>query len=61
MTFSDGIIEGSRALSRLVKKLRIKDQKINFDELRDLIIETGKDSVLEDDQMIILVRTAAAD
>ena len=55
-TFTDGCLEGPRALKQLMK--RLKENKVsseNFDQWRNMILETGKDHVLTDDKTILLI------
>lgn len=60
-TFSDGCIDGTRSISRMVRAIS-KDNKrtdITSEELFDLVIDLGKDSVHPDDKAMIFIKRTA--
>lgn len=59
-TFTDGVLEGSRALKNLFTKLRSmpEDAELTFDELHEMLLTLGKEHVLVDDKSILIVRTS---
>lgn len=58
--FSDGCLDGSRSLKKLIKTLdTTKNAPLEFDKLFDLINNLGKGSVLNDDKAMLAVRRVA--
>lgn len=58
--FSDGCIEGTRPISKLIRQLNSsKRRDVTADELFSTIIEIGKDTVHADDKAMIYLRRSA--
>ncbi len=57
-TFTDGCLEGSRAMKTLFGRLRALPEgaEMSFDELHRTILELGKEHVLVDDKTVLIVR-----
>lgn len=56
VSFTDGCLEGSRAVKDLMTRLRNRaEDVIEFDELQSLILQTGKEHVLHDDKTVVIV------
>jgi serine phosphatase RsbU (regulator of sigma subunit) len=60
-SFSDGCLEGSRPISKLIRTLSKQPQRILIspDEIFALINEIGKDVVHADDKAMIYIRRTA--
>lgn len=56
IAFTDGCLEGARALKALVKNLQSWPSDVAFVDIRDTVISTGSFSVRPDDRTILMVR-----
>jgi serine phosphatase RsbU (regulator of sigma subunit) len=56
--FTDGVLEGSRALKNLFTKLKAMpdDAELTFDELHEMLLTLGKEHVLVDDKSVLIVK-----
>lgn len=61
-TFTDGVLEGSRAIKQLANALKKQEPgpAIDFDQLGKVIIEVGREHVLDDDKTVLMVGPGAA-
>lgn len=56
--FTDGVLEGSRAMKNLFTKIRAmpEDAELTYEELHDLLLNLGKEHVLVDDKSMVIVK-----
>jgi hypothetical protein len=60
--FTDGCLEGSRGVHRLIRKLKAREGDIGMlgpQELFQLVVEAGQGSVLVDDRAMIVIKSHA--
>lgn len=60
LCFSDGCLEGPRAMRKLVDAVgRLERGSMTADQLFETIVEVGKDSVLPDDKAMVMIKKIA--
>lgn len=58
IAFTDGCLEGARALKALVKNLELWPSDVAFVDIRDTVISTGSFTARPDDRTILMVRAS---
>jgi serine phosphatase RsbU (regulator of sigma subunit) len=57
-TFTDGYLEGGRAMRRLAKYFKLYGYPTHVDQIHQALIESGHNARLEDDRTLLLVKSA---
>ncbi|MEY4630591.1 MAG: hypothetical protein RIQ81_711 [Pseudomonadota bacterium] len=56
VSFSDGVIEGNRAVKKFLTAVASQTSGLSAETIRNLLIETGKATVKEDDATVLILR-----
>lgn len=59
-SFTDGVMEGSRALKNLQRLLRGCDGNLDFCRLKEMLFAAGEGRVLDDDRTIVMLKVPSA-
>ena len=62
LTFTDGVIDGSRSVMKLIRTLKPKSSaNYSSENLIELAIQVGRDSVYSDDKAALVISKIAPD
>jgi serine phosphatase RsbU (regulator of sigma subunit) len=56
VSFSDGVIEGNRAVKKFLTVISQQAAPLSAESIRNLLIETGKSTVKDDDATVLILR-----